>query len=230
MCGGGAYQREPSQCRHVEHRRAVDRAALAAVRTNAPLDASDVKCGRTEPYFPYLAAQLNAATLQGVIGLCDDAVSRAPCAAPSSPRASSSHRARVTRAAYVRPRARAGETRAGFRPRNPRTHRGFSAAKERIRFRKSDSLSARSHRAHPLVQEGSQQDYLRSHGVEDERLAMSTACIFNPAACAAAAAEAVADVAAPLLRYVPFLDAGNSYRRGSGACGDHTVYVVAVIR
>ena len=42
---GGAFPRGPSQCRFVEHRRAVDRAALAAVCSNAPLDASDVMCG-----------------------------------------------------------------------------------------------------------------------------------------------------------------------------------------
>jgi hypothetical protein len=137
--------------------------ALAAVRTNAPLDASDVKCGRTVLDFPYLAAPLNAATLQGVIGLCDDAMNHAPCAAPSS-RSNSPHRARVTRAGYVRPRARADEnTRLGFRPRRARTHRGFRAAKERNRFEKIAVPVTSSRQAHPLVQEARQGNTYRQY-------------------------------------------------------------------
>jgi hypothetical protein len=64
--------------------------------------------------FLSLAAGSDAATLEGVTGLCDVAVPSAPCAALS--RAVNTRRGgRITRAAYVRPRARAGEnTRVGF--------------------------------------------------------------------------------------------------------------------
>jgi hypothetical protein len=96
-----------------------------------------------------------------VTGPCEDVVSERAARAPvrvSAPGFGAAHArrgGRVTRDSYVRPRACAGEnTRLGFRPRTPRTHRGFEAAKERRRFEKTAPLTALSHRRHPLGQEG----------------------------------------------------------------------------
>jgi len=47
------------------------------------------------------------------------------------------------------------------------------------------------------------QKYLRSRGIRDERTAMSTVCMFNPAACAAAMADTVATL---LVEYHPFIE------------------------
>jgi hypothetical protein len=47
------------------------------------------------------------------------------------------------------------------------------------------------------------QEYLRSRGIQDERLAMSTTCMLNPSACAEVAADVVATLIA---RYLPFIE------------------------
>jgi hypothetical protein len=68
------------------------------------------------------------------------------------------------------------------------------------------------------VQEGLQ-DYLRSHGVEDERLAMSTTCLYNPGACG----KAMADVAASVVRSaVPVVEA-------AGAAAATTLRIVSML-
>jgi hypothetical protein len=93
--------------------------------------------------------------LEGVTGLCDLAANAALRAAPT--RGGNARRGgHVTRAGYVRPRARAGEnTRLACRLRSARAHRLFEQLKRRKSLREALLLRCYGELAsvHPLVQE-----------------------------------------------------------------------------
>ena len=104
--------RRPSQCRsrRAQAGRSQRRAGRRLLQRS--LDASDVEGERAGPVsaeiFLSLAASTDAATLEDVTGLCDVATNHAPGAA-SSRGVHTRRGGRATRAAYVRPRARADE-------------------------------------------------------------------------------------------------------------------------
>ncbi len=158
LSGSGALQRRAEPEPHHGARASRFVAALAAVRSNAPLDASDARraprSAVSSARFPPLVASSDAATLESVTGLCDVAASSALWAPPS--RGESMRRGgRVTRAAHLRPRARAGEnTRRAFRLRSAGAHQGLRAAKAGNRFGKSAAVTVHTRQAHPPVQEG----------------------------------------------------------------------------